>query len=56
MPDQVLVRPDILEKWDDSDLHILTSTGKISLLDKNGHPDRARFSDHLPLTFALQTG
>ena len=55
--DQVLLRPDLLDFWDDESLHILSHIGKISLLHKKGAgkdtPNRNRFSDHLPITFGL---
>jgi exonuclease III len=51
--DQVLVRPALMEAFDDRALRILDSDGSTSFLSGAGVPDRKRFSDHLPLTFAL---
>lgn len=51
--DQVLIRPDLLGAFDDRALMVLDSDGATSLLNDSGVPDRKRFSDHLPLTFAL---
>ena len=49
--DQLLIRPDLLEAFDPSMLHILDSDGEKSLLSTNGIPGRTEGSDHLPLTF-----
>jgi exonuclease III len=51
--DQVLIRPDLLDRWDDTSLQILTSNGIQSLLTRNDLPDKTNFSDHLPLLFRL---
>ena len=51
--DQVLVRPDLLPFFDFSALGILTGDGERSFLKHNGVPDKANFSDHLPLLFQL---
>jgi hypothetical protein len=51
--DQVLVRPDLLNQWDDESLQILTSDGQQSFLTPKGLPDTKNFSDHLPLLFKL---
>jgi hypothetical protein len=53
MYDQVLVRPALLDYFKDNELRILDSDGSISLLNKNGIPNKSRFSDHLPLIFKL---
>ncbi len=51
--DQVLIRPDLLDQWDDTSLQILTNDGTQSLLMPNALPDKTNFSDHLPLLFRL---
>jgi hypothetical protein len=51
--DQVLVRPDLADAFDDRELRILDSDGRTSFLDRNGVPDSEQFSDHLPVTFSL---
>ena len=51
--DPVLIRPDLLQYWDDAELKVLTGTGNITFLDRDDKPDRKRFSDHLPILFAL---
>jgi hypothetical protein len=51
--DQVLVRPDLVSRFDAGSVSILENDGTRSLLRKNGTPDDSRFSDHLPLVFRL---
>ncbi|MBM4034847.1 MAG: endonuclease/exonuclease/phosphatase family protein [Planctomycetes bacterium] len=51
--DQVLVRPDLICAFSDPALRIVDSDGSTSLLNEAGYPDGDRFSDHLPITFAL---
>lgn len=53
--DQVLVRPDLLDSFDDKSVKVLTEFGGTSFLRKSGIPDQSRVSDHLPLLFALTT-
>ena len=53
MLDQVLIRPDLLDRFDPQDLQILDSDGEISFLSDQGLPNKRRFSDHLPLLFKL---
>ncbi len=52
MFDQVLIRPELLDYFDDADLQILTSDGATSLLKADGTPDKS-ISDHLPILFKL---
>jgi hypothetical protein len=52
MFDQVLLRPDLLDMFNNESLQILDSVGKISLVDDNGLP-RKEISDHLPILFEL---
>ncbi|HXX22973.1 MAG TPA: endonuclease/exonuclease/phosphatase family protein [Terriglobia bacterium] len=52
--DQVLVRPDIMDRCDGDGIRILTKAGDASLLRDNGTPDSERFSDHLPLMFEIE--
>ena len=51
--DQVLLRPDLLEHFSHDQLRIVTEIGGISLL-KDGCPDKALASDHLPLVLDLK--
>ncbi len=51
--DQVLVRPCLLDRFDNRDLKILSGWAGGSLLSDNGTPRKARYSDHLPLFFRL---
>lgn len=54
MFDQVLIRPDLLPLFDNDNIKILESDGKISLLSDTGIPDRKNVSDHLPILFRLR--
>ncbi len=51
--DQVLIRPDLLERFHDGDLEIVTSDGTNSFIFHDGIPDTNNASDHLPLVFKL---
>lgn len=51
--DQVLVRPELQDKFDNSSLIIIDSFGEERLLDSQGRPNKKDFSDHLPLFFRL---
>ncbi len=51
--DQVLVRPELVEAFDDESLEILTKAGDTDLLTKAGVPDQNVASDHLPIVFDL---
>lgn len=53
--DQVLIRPDLLDSFDEKSIQVLTQFGGIKFLRKTGIPDDSRLSDHLPLLFALST-
>jgi hypothetical protein len=53
MFDQVLIRPDILDRFRNESLQIVTSDGCASLLGDSGRPDGNVGSDHLPLLFSL---
>ncbi|MDD2754012.1 MAG: hypothetical protein PHS80_00660 [Methanothrix sp.] len=50
--DQVLVRPDLLDRFKNEDLNILDSDGDEKFLSKSGLPKR-NISDHLPISFKL---
>jgi endonuclease/exonuclease/phosphatase family metal-dependent hydrolase len=51
--DQVLLRPDLIEKFPEDELQILTSIGDVDLLGASGKPDQRIASDHLPIFFKL---
>lgn len=51
--DQVIIRPDLRERFVESGLKILTETDSKYLLDNNGHP-RKDISDHLPILFEIK--
>lgn len=53
MFDQVLIRPDLLDRFRNESLQIVTSVGHLSLLSRSGQPDTKVGSDHLPLVFSL---
>ncbi|MBF0294025.1 MAG: endonuclease/exonuclease/phosphatase family protein [Magnetococcales bacterium] len=51
--DQVLVRPDLLDRFDHRDIRVLTEYRATSLLGRHGTPNASKYSDHLPLFFRL---
>ena len=51
MFDQVIIRPALLDGFDDEGVSVIADIPGISLLDLRGRP---RFSDHLPLLFRLR--
>jgi hypothetical protein len=53
MLDQVMLRPALLGHFRNCDLKILVTDGDTSFLNRNGRPDGARVSDHLPILFRL---
>ena len=50
MFDQVLIRPDLLDQFDDESVHILTKINDTALMSEKGTPN---ISDHFPIMFAL---
>jgi hypothetical protein len=52
--DQVMVRPDIMDRFDGERIKILTKVGDESLLLDDGRPNDKDFSDHLPLLFEVE--
>jgi hypothetical protein len=52
--DQVLVRPDLISRFDENYLEILDSDGDFSFLTEDGKPNESMVSDHLPILFKLQ--
>jgi hypothetical protein len=53
MFDQVLVRPDLLDRFDTRNLRVLEWVDHTPLLDAVGLPDKELASDHLPLLFQV---
>ena len=53
MFDQVLVRPELMSRFDDASLQILRSDGQSSLLTNSGIPNKTEGPDHLPVLFRL---
>lgn len=54
MFDQVLIRPDLLDRFNNQDLKIVESDGRKSFLSANGLPAGNIASDHLPIVFKLK--
>jgi hypothetical protein len=52
--DQVIIRPDLINAFDDDSLEIINGTKNHNLLGNNNRPDRANYSDHLPIFFSLK--
>ena len=52
--DQVLLRPELAERFDPSHLSVVKSVGGISLVTADGRPEAAGISDHLPLVFEVE--
>lgn len=52
--DQVLLRPQLLSRFVEDDLRVLTAAGELPLVRLNGRPDPRAGSDHLPLLFTLE--
>jgi hypothetical protein len=50
--DQVLIRPDLLDRFESGKLRILTTDGIAGFL-RNGIPNKSNASDHLPLLFKI---
>lgn len=52
--DQVIIRPDLIDKFDINELKILNVINEKSLLTKNNIPNKKMISDHLPIKFKLE--
>lgn len=52
--DQVIIRPDLIDKFDINELKILSDINEKSLLTKNNLPNKKIISDHLPIKFKLE--
>lgn len=51
--DQVLIRPDLISKFDMDELKIITSINKKDLLTSSKLPYKKIYSDHLPIMFKI---
>lgn len=52
--DQVLIRPELLEKFSDENLSVITEIDSRPLLSESGRPNRSFASDHLPILLGLK--
>lgn len=52
--DQVLVRPDLIDCFEEDRLEVVTRSSTCSLVSSQGLPNANEFSDHLPILFSLQ--
>lgn len=52
--DQVLIRPCLMDFFEEDSLKIVTQTSLCSLLNRKGHPDKIKVSDHLPILFEIK--
>ncbi|MGB8769734.1 MAG: endonuclease/exonuclease/phosphatase family protein [Candidatus Korobacteraceae bacterium] len=52
--DQVLLRPELLDRFAPENVRIITSIRGYSLLQKDGEPDKDTVSDHLPVLLDLK--
>jgi hypothetical protein len=52
--DQVLIRPELLKFFPDTQPEVLDKVGDLSLLSANGIPNNSFGSDHLPLLFEVE--
>jgi hypothetical protein len=52
--DQVLLRPELAERFDPARLSIVKGVGSLPLVQTNGRPDHKNGSDHLPLVFEVE--
>lgn len=52
--DQVLLRPNLIENFDDSSFSIVTNTPGIDLTSRSGLINRVKYSDHYPIKFTLK--
>lgn len=53
MVDQLVLRPELLDRFPEDRLRILTRAGPVSLVTERGLPDETNASDHLPVLFRL---
>jgi hypothetical protein len=54
MYDQVLIRPDLVDWFDDKSLEVISDVAGTSLLNENSRPNKEEISDHLPIVFSLK--
>lgn len=52
--DQVIIRPDLIDKFDINNLNVIDIINKSSLINKNSIPNKKMISDHLPIKFKIE--
>ncbi|AOR24141.1 hypothetical protein [Clostridium taeniosporum] len=52
--DQVIIRPELIDKFDINELEVLSIINEKSLLTRNNLPNKKKISDHLPIKFKLE--
>jgi len=52
--DQVIIRPTLIENFDNQSYKVITQFENKSLLNKNGRPDKTSYSDHLPIILTFK--
>ncbi|NLK94534.1 MAG: hypothetical protein GX275_04990 [Clostridiales bacterium] len=52
--DQVIIRPDLIEKFNIDELQIINEIKGKSIITKSNIPNKKDISDHLPIKFKLQ--
>lgn len=53
MFDQFLIRPELAESFKQDQVRILTTAGYMTLVRDDGRPDKALYSDHLPVMLEI---
>jgi hypothetical protein len=51
--DQILVRPTLIDCFEDDDLQIIDAVGQVKLTRADGRPNSNVGSDHLPILFEM---
>lgn len=51
--DQILIRPEIVDRLNENSIEIIKSVDEIDLCQVDGKPDSRQYSDHLPLYFEI---
>ena len=54
VPDQLIMRPSLIENFDNQSYKIITNFAFDTLLTRNGRPNKDKYSDHLPITVTFK--